>query len=253
MKYEEWHLNTQRIGQRVLVFDSVDSTNTLAAALAADPGHAGTVVLADEQTAGRGQRGNRWHCPPGAGVLMSVLLFPPPELRRPSILTAWAAVAVCETIRNVTGRRATIKWPNDVLIGGRKVCGILIEQAQGTVAGIGLNVNQSAQSLDEAGLPAAGSLRLFTEDPLDRWAVARQLIYQLDQEYDRLCDGQLGTLEAAWKEGLGLLGKPVRVEGIDQSYLGWLQEINWEHLELESAEGKRLLLRPEMVRHIDAL
>src|SRR5206468_7692987 len=85
------------------------------------------VVLAREQTAGRGQHGRAWQAPAGSSVLLSVLLCPPPALRRPALLTAWAAVSVCETILQLTGLQAKIKWPNDVLIRGRKVCGILIE------------------------------------------------------------------------------------------------------------------------------
>jgi BirA family biotin operon repressor/biotin-[acetyl-CoA-carboxylase] ligase len=250
---DEWHLNTQRIGRRVLMFDRVNSTNTLAAELAADTANGGTVLLANEQTAGRGQRGNRWECPPGAGVLMSLHLFPPPELRRPPILTAWAAVAVCETIRHVTGRQARIKWPNDVLVGDRKVCGILIEQTRGTVAGIGLNVNQTAESLAEAGLPSAGSLCLFTNATLDRWDIARRLIESLDQAYDRLCRGDLGSLEAGWRERLDLQSRPIRVEGIEQTYLGRLRVLSWERLELELDNGETLELRPETVRHVEAL
>src|SRR5882672_4818005 len=98
---------------------------------------------------------------------MSLLLFPPPDLRRPAILTAWAAVSVCETIRRATDLDATIKWPNDVLIQGRKVCGILIEQGRGTVVGIGLNVHQTAESFAAAGLTEAGSLAVFSSRPLE--------------------------------------------------------------------------------------
>jgi BirA family biotin operon repressor/biotin-[acetyl-CoA-carboxylase] ligase len=184
---------------------------------------------------------------------MSVLLFPPPELRRPPILTAWASVAVCETIRHVIGRQARIKWPNDVLVGDRKVCGILIEQTRGTVAGIGLNVNQTAKSLAEAGLPSAGSLCLFTNDTLDRWDIARRLIESLDQAYDRLCRGDLGSLEAGWRERIDLQSRPVRVEGIEQTHLGRLRVLSWERLELELDNGETLELRPETVRHVEAL
>ena len=126
---EEWQLQTQRLGRRVLVYDCLESTNTLAATLADDRANDGVVILAEEQRAGRGQQGRSWHCPAGAGVLVSVLLFPPTALRRPALLTAWAAVSVCETIRLGTGVQARIKWPNDVLLRGRKVCGILIEQS----------------------------------------------------------------------------------------------------------------------------
>src|SRR5438067_12909802 len=93
----EWTLPTRHVGRRVLVYDRVDSTNAVAAVLAADPGWDEVVVLAREQTAGRGQHRRTWDCPPGRGVLLSVLLFPPPTLRRPVVLTAWAAVAVAET------------------------------------------------------------------------------------------------------------------------------------------------------------
>src|SRR5713101_829618 len=196
---EEWQFPTARLGHRVLVFERLDSTNRLAASLADDPRNEGLVILADEQTAGRGQHGRHWDCPAGAGVLLSVLLFPAPPLRRPAVLTAWAAVSVCEAIRRATGLQAKIKWPNDILIRGRKVCGILIEQARGTVVGIGLNVNQSAESLTAAGLIQAASLSILVGRTLDTRQMAQLLIRQLDDEYEPLCQGDRTTLEACWK------------------------------------------------------
>src|SRR5437762_827362 len=89
---------TRHLGQRILVFPQVESTNALAVSLASDPSQHGVVLLADEQTAGRGQHGRTWLAPPRSSVLMSVLLFPPPALRRPALLVAWAAVSVCEAI-----------------------------------------------------------------------------------------------------------------------------------------------------------
>jgi BirA family biotin operon repressor/biotin-[acetyl-CoA-carboxylase] ligase len=239
-----------------LVFDRVDSTNTLAAQLAADPANAGTVILADEQLAGRGQHGRSWVCPPGAGVLLSVLLFPPPELRRPVVLTSWAAVAVCETVRELTGLEARIKWPNDVLLKDRKVCGILIEQGKGTVVGIGLNVNQSAESFAAAGLTLAGSLALFTQHPLDRSEATRRLIECLDREYDLLCQGHLDQLEETWRRYTGLVGRQVMVRSLDRTYLGCLRELSWGSLELQLPEDNRLGLNtlrlpPETVKHVE--
>src|SRR5260370_39859149 len=96
---EEWHLETKRLGRRVLLFDRVDSTNTQATALDHDAANDGVVLIAGEQTVGRGQHGRSWQCQAGAGVLLSALVFPPPQLRRPVILAAWAANAVCRTIR----------------------------------------------------------------------------------------------------------------------------------------------------------
>jgi BirA family biotin operon repressor/biotin-[acetyl-CoA-carboxylase] ligase len=246
---EEWQLPTRRLGRRVLLFDRVDSTNTQAAALAHARANDGLILLADEQTAGRGQHGRSWQSPSGVGVLMSVLLFPTPELRRPVLLAAWAASSVCETIRQCTGLQAKIKWPNDVLLRGRKVCGILIEQGQGTVVGLGLNVNHPQDYFDAAGLPQGGSLALFAGGPLDVKQVARLLIEQLDEEYDRLCQGDTATLEACWKWRIGLLDKQVVVECHDAPYRGRLREMTWERMELETGGGT-LSLRPETVRHL---
>jgi BirA family biotin operon repressor/biotin-[acetyl-CoA-carboxylase] ligase len=248
---EEWHLPTVHLGRRVLVFDTLDSTNNFAAALADNPENAGVVVLADEQSAGRGQYGRSWLCPGGTGVLMSLLLFPPLALRRPAILAAWAAVSVCETILRATGAQAKIKWPNDVLIQGRKVCGILIEQGRGIVVGIGLNVLQDAAAFTAAGLPQAASLALFSERPLDRYAIARQLIGELDEGYEALCRGDAGTLEACWKWRLGLLGKQVMAECADENHRGRLREVTFAGLELEQRDGNVLRLAPEMVRHLE--
>ncbi len=246
--HEEWHLETKHLGRRVLVFDRVDSTNTQAMALAHDPAHDGIVLIANEQTAGRGQHGRSWICQSGVGVLLS-----PPALRRPVILAAWAANAVCETIRQTTGLQAKIKWPNDVLIRGRKVCGILIEQARGTVVGIGLNVNQTSESLAQADLPQAGSLALFAGTSLNCADIARTLIFQLDEEYERLCQGDLAALESCWKWRTGLLGRQVIVECQDGMYHGRLRELAWEGLELEVEDGETQQFQPEAVKHITRL
>jgi BirA family biotin operon repressor/biotin-[acetyl-CoA-carboxylase] ligase len=247
----EWHLPSRRLGRRVLVFDQLESTNSHAAALAADPGNDGLIVLAREQTAGRGQHGRSWQCPAGAGVLTSVLLFPPPPLRRPALLTAWAAVSVCETIRQAANVQAKIKWPNDVLIRGRKVCGILIEQGQGTVVGIGLNVSQNAEAFARAGLPVAGSLACFTNVPLDCTEVFRTLVGQLDEGYESLCQGDWAALEAGWKWRLGLLGKQVTAECLDGVRVGRLCDLTFERLELELPGGQRFRAAPESVRHLE--
>jgi BirA family biotin operon repressor/biotin-[acetyl-CoA-carboxylase] ligase len=248
--HEEWQLPTQRLGRRVLVYERLDSTNSLAASLADDSANDGLAILTDEQTAGRGQHGRRWQCPPGSGVLLSLLLFPPPALRRPALLTAWAAVSVCETILQATGLQARIKWPNDVLIRGRKVCGILIEQGQGTVAGIGLNLNQSSGDFEQAGLPEASSLAVFTGKMLDSRQVARSLLHQLDEEYDRMCQGDVTTLEACWKWRVGLLGKPVQAECHNGVHRGRLVEMAFDGIVLLGEESQPIPLRPESVRQL---
>jgi BirA family biotin operon repressor/biotin-[acetyl-CoA-carboxylase] ligase len=247
---EEWRLDTRRIGRRVLVFDRLDSTNTLAASLADDPGNDGLVVLAEQQSAGRGQHGRSWQSPPGSSVLLSALVFPPPHLRRPAVVTAWAAVSVCEAVRQAAGVQAKIKWPNDVLIRGRKVCGILAEQGRGTVVGVGLNVNQSAADFEGAGLPQATSLALAAGRALDCRGVARLLIRLLDEEYDGLVQGDLARLEACWKWRTGLLGKQVVAECHDGPVRGRLVEMAFDGLRITAPEGDARLLVPEAVRHL---
>jgi BirA family transcriptional regulator, biotin operon repressor / biotin---[acetyl-CoA-carboxylase] ligase len=250
---EIWNLDTRRLGRSVQFFSQLNSTNNYAASLADDPANDGVAVLADEQTAGRGQHGRTWTAAPRASVLLSLLLFPPPALRRPAILTAWAAVSVCETVRRVIGLEAQIKWPNDVLLKGRKVCGILIEQGRGTVAGIGLNVRQTAEDFAAADLPFATSLGQHTSVALDTRAVASTLLDVLDEGYARLCDGNLTTLEAQWKGHLGLLGKDVRVECLDGEQRGRLLEIAFEGLVLRQPSGGEIVLPPECVLHLYAV
>jgi BirA family biotin operon repressor/biotin-[acetyl-CoA-carboxylase] ligase len=230
-----------------LIFDEADSTNTQAVRFGDDPSHHGLVLLADVQTGGRGQYGRTWLCPPRSGVLMSVLLFPPPGLRRPALLTAWAAVSVCETLGNLS---ATIKWPNDVLVQGRKVCGILIEcgaSAGGAfrvVAGIGLNLNQTANDFTSAGLHEAGSLLMFTGEPHDRDKVARRLLTHLQSHYQRLLLGETEYLHDCWQSRLGLMGQRVTVESFEGFKHGRLLTLTWDEVVLDGEDGDGLTRLP---------
>jgi BirA family biotin operon repressor/biotin-[acetyl-CoA-carboxylase] ligase len=193
--------------------------------------------------------------PPRSSVLLSVLLFPPGEVCRPVVLTSWAAVAVCELVRRVTGIQPRIKWPNDVLVRDKKVCGILIEQSQqgavlATVAGIGLNVAQTEEELAAAGLPLATSLRALGASQRDTYLVARELLAQLDEEYDRLCQGEWGTLEVRWKACLGLLGKDVMAEQAGGVRRGRLLEVTFAAIVLDQGGGP-LVLAPETIQHLE--
>jgi BirA family biotin operon repressor/biotin-[acetyl-CoA-carboxylase] ligase len=254
----EWSLPTRHVGRRVLYYDQLPSTLAVAAALAADPANDGTAVLAGEQTAGRGQYGRSWHCPPGAGVLLGVLLFPPPPARRPAVLSAWAAVGVAAAVRRLTGRAARVKWPNDVLIRGQKVCGILIESAAGrvptAVVGVGLNVTQSAASFATAGLPAATSLAASSGRSFDTQDVARVVLEELDRAYGLILDGELETLEARWVRQVGLLDRSVVAETADgTSHCGRLRMLTFAGIELEAATGAVVRLAPEAVRQLSAV
>jgi BirA family biotin operon repressor/biotin-[acetyl-CoA-carboxylase] ligase len=247
----------RHIGRRHIHFDATDSTNSRAAELAHDPANAGVVVTAGLQTRGRGQHGRVWESPPGVNVLLSALLFSPPALRRPVVLTAFAAVVVGETILQVTGKQTRIKWPNDVLLDGKKVCGILIEggvcaadRNPHFVVGIGLNVNQSADDFARLALPDATSLSIAVGQRLDVNGITQLLVRNLDAEYDRLLAGDLSALEACWQWRLGLEGRPVTVELMDASEVrGRLTEVGFSGLAVETSGGVRPLV-PEEVRHI---
>lgn len=238
------------IGRVVRHFQFVDSTNSCAAALGDDPANHGAVVLADEQSAGRGQFGRRWQAPANTSVLMSIVLLPPPELRRPALLTAWAANAVCATVARLTDRPPLIKWPNDIQLNGRKICGILIEQGKAIVVGIGMNIAQADEDFERAGLPGAGSLRSITGYAFLPNAVSDMLIHQLDQDYDALVQGDVGTLEACWQERLGLLHKQVLAQDNDGNrYRGRVCELGFDAVVLENG-GTLSRLVPEAIRSL---
>jgi BirA family biotin operon repressor/biotin-[acetyl-CoA-carboxylase] ligase len=252
---DEWHLPTRHVGRRVLVYEQTDSTNARALQLADELANDGLIVLAREQTAGRGQHGRSWLCPTGSSVLMSVLLFPEGACRRPPLLVAWAAVSVCKLIERVAGLQARIKWPNDVLVDGRKVCGILIEQQSragvlATIAGIGLNVMQSQRDFADTDLREATSLHAAAGRSYDVGDIARSLITVLDKEYHALCEGALKPLETRWKHHLELLGKTVVAETSTGDLVGKLLGLSFDAIELQTHTGERRVLQPETVRHL---
>lgn len=252
-----WTLVMRHLGWEVRVFNELDSTNSHALTLASDPKLHGLVILARSQSAGRGQYGRNWIAPPDSSVLMSLLMFPPPALRRPVVMIAWAAVAVCEVIDQLTGLRAEIKWPNDILVQGKKVCGFLIEQRTtgieaaplATVVGIGLNVAQPADTFAVAGLPEAASLASLTGKIHTVDDVARAILNRMDTEYERLLTGNLSHLESLWQWRLGLVGNPVAIESADGQIHGHLLDVGFSGLTVKTEETVVRLL-PETVRQL---
>jgi BirA family transcriptional regulator, biotin operon repressor / biotin---[acetyl-CoA-carboxylase] ligase len=211
----------------------------------------GTVVMADEQIAGRGQFGRSWQAPPGTAIQLSLTIDPPAEFRRPVILTAWVAVAVAETIHQFAEIHPRIKWPNDVLLRDCKVAGILIEQKTLTVVGVGMNVNQSAAQFAAAGLPDAGSLASICGKRFDREEIARRLVLNLDAQYSGLLESGGSSLEARWAELVGLVHHPVTAERRDGSLVhGRVLELNFDRVLLKDDAGKIIELVPEAVRHL---
>ena len=196
------------VGREVVVFGETDSTNDLAAQAGRDGVAEGIVFFAESQRAGRGRLGRRWVSPPGRNLLFSVLLRPAtvPAERWPE-LTFCAALAVAETAERFTGQAARVKWPNDVLVSGRKVAGVLLEahhaQAPGfVVVGIGLNVLQGTEDFPPELRERAGSLAMFgSVDGLYRREVAAFLLARLNEHYAHWPGGFASIRQACARRG----------------------------------------------------
>jgi BirA family biotin operon repressor/biotin-[acetyl-CoA-carboxylase] ligase len=150
----------------------------------------GAIAVTEEQTEGRGRLGRSWHAPPRTSVLVSVLLRPPVEPARLPELSLVAGGAVAEAIADVTGLQPAIKFPNDVLVGGRKVAGILAESSEGRVVlGIGVNVNQTREQLPADAQTEPTSLHVEIGEPVDRAALLVAILARLETAYDRWVTG----------------------------------------------------------------
>ena len=145
----------------------------------------GAVAVAEEQTEGRGRLGRRWEAPAGTSVLASVLLRPPVPPDRLPELSLVAGESVADAVAALTGLEPAIRFPNDVLIGGRKVAGILAEASEGTVVlGIGVNVDQAADELPRESRTPATSLRIETGGEIDRAELLATILERLELRYD---------------------------------------------------------------------
>ncbi len=207
------------VGRVVHVLRSVDSTNATAGQMARQGSREGTVIVAEEQTQGRGRNGRSFLSPPG-GIYISVILrpkIPPPAAGR---LTLAAAVAVCQALEDVADVRAQIKWPNDILLPGGKVSGILLELAgredrvDFVVVGVGVNVLTAPEGV------GAISLRQAAGREVRRAEVVQAVVRHLDQTYVAFRDGAWPDLLARWKRRAVTLGQTVRVRTFGEVVAG---------------------------------
>ncbi len=210
------NLDVRVIGRDLRWHDTLPSTNGLAMHLAETGAPEGTVVIAEEQSAGRGRRGREWVSPRG-GIWLSVILRPGFETSHVPLIALAASVAAARAIRESTGLQAGVKWPNDVLVGGAKAVGILAETGPGAawvVVGIGINVNVPRALLPADARYPATSLAERAGSPVDRVRLTRTLLGELDKAYAML--GTEGGAAAVLRDWRGLsetLGQMVRVEG----------------------------------------
>jgi BirA family transcriptional regulator, biotin operon repressor / biotin---[acetyl-CoA-carboxylase] ligase len=150
----------------------------------------GAVAVAEEQTEGRGRLGRTWHAPAGTSVLVSVLLRPAVEPPRLPELSLVAGGAVAEAIAQVTGIDPAIKFPNDVLVGGKKVAGVLAESSEGRVVlGVGVNVNQTVDELPRDTQTEPTSLRIEAGERIDRAPLLAEILLRLERDYERWVSG----------------------------------------------------------------
>ncbi len=185
------HLSGCTLGSHLLCLDTVDSTNTECKRQAMEGAPHGLAVLSEEQSGGRGRRGRTFQSPRGCGLYLSVLLRPNLSLAEVNDFTTWTAVAVCDGIEAACGVRPQIKWTNDLILGGKKLCGILTElglesethSLQYLVTGIGVNVNHTPEDFDEEVRSIATSLSMSLGKPVRRSALAVEIIRAMDKMY----------------------------------------------------------------------
>lgn len=214
---------TDRVGRTLVCLEEVDSTNLRARQLAAEGAADGTVVVADRQTAGRGRLGRSFQSPGGRGIYLTALLRPalPPE--RLSPVTAMAGVAACRAVERICGASPGLKWPNDPVLEGKKLCGILTElslegetgRVQDLVLGIGINVSQRPEDFTPEVREIATSLAQALGRPVSRPALAAEVIRELDRLYAALTAGEIAPYLEEYRRRCVNLGRTVRLLGPD--------------------------------------
>ncbi|MFH1190504.1 MAG: biotin--[acetyl-CoA-carboxylase] ligase [Candidatus Omnitrophota bacterium] len=221
----KWNLGTKRIGKEVISYRKVDSTNDAAYELAEHGIAEGAVVFAEEQARGKGRHGRTWQSPPGAGIYMSCVLRPEMAPNEIPKITLIAAVATARAIREFSGADAKIKWPNDIVINGRKVCGILTEmkaeqdRIDFIILGIGINVNAKAKELPKGATSLKEELRSpGGADVISRVALAKKVLETIERYYNILKNKGSGSIIEEWRELSAMLGSRVRVVLHDRTF-----------------------------------
>lgn len=211
-------LGTAVVGRKVLYFDEVDSTNVRAFELGEAGAPDGTVVVADRQTAGKGRLGRRWASPGGVNFYASVLLRPPILPRQAPQLTFVSALAAACAVTEVSGLDARVKWPNDLLLHGRKVAGLLnemsaeFERIHFVVLGIGVNLNMRVEQFPPELRYPATSVVLEKGEPVSRLVFARAFCRRLDELYRRYLAEGFEPIRRGWQERCDLFGGRVQVD-----------------------------------------
>jgi len=250
-------LGTELVGREILSLAEVDSTNLRAAELAEQGAAEGTVVIAESQSRGKGRLGRRWASPPGVNLYLSVVLRPPILPWDAPQLTFLSAVAVARAIGEEPGLDPEVKWPNDLLLAGRKVAGLLNEMQAETegvhyvVLGIGVNLNMQPEQFPADLRYPATSLAIETGAPVSRADFARRLLQHLDALYREYLTEGFEPVRRAWQGYFRLVGRTVEVDCQERILGGAVVGIDDDGaLLLETAEGgtERILAGDVRVR-----
>ena len=248
----ESNRKTTWVGEEIHYFDSTDSTNTRAKRLAEDGAVHGTLVVADEQTGGRGRRGRVWESQKGVSIYMSLVLKPEIEPNHASMLTLITAMAVAGGIEKTTGLECKIKWPNDIVIHRKKVCGILTEMSTQMdyinyiVIGIGINV-QNESFPEEIG-EVATSLRIESGKKQNRAAIIEAVWEEFEKYYDiYLKTEDMQGLVGEYDQKLANMNKQVRVLDPKDPYEGTARGITPKgELIVDTWEARKLVSSGEV-------
>jgi len=239
-------LKCSRFGERIHSLERIDSTNTFARSLAADGAAEGTVVVAEEQTAGKGRQGRRWLANRGENLTFSLILRPSILPNFINLLPLGVAVAVAHGLQHATSLPVYCKWPNDLLLRGKKVAGILMEGVYGrgeldfVVVGIGINVNQVTFPVEVN--PRATSLALHLEAPVNRIALLRSVLESLEEEYDAMSSAGFQNILPAWLELAPMIGTRISADMQGTTVTGMVSGVTPEGaLVLHTEAGDRTL------------
>lgn len=225
-------LKTKIVGSTVVIYERTTSTMDIAKKIARTGFKNGTVIFSEEQTSGRGRSGHSWSCPKYKGLLFTLMLTHTIQHDHLCLLTGTMAISVTETIRETLQLPAEIKWPNDILIGGKKIGGVLVEVERGFkkqsifLIGIGLNVNVTEKELPKQTRLPATSLAIENKGFIDRVLLAKALLQNIDKWYSILRGEYFRYIAERWKELCVTIGERLTIAECDTEYTGKVIDIS---------------------------
>ncbi|WP_199425919.1 biotin--[acetyl-CoA-carboxylase] ligase [Thermaerobacillus caldiproteolyticus] len=237
-------LKTETLGRYIHFEEEVTSTQTIAQKLAYEGAREGTLVVAEQQIAGRGRMARNWFSPKGTGIWMSLILRPPIPPQKAPQLTLLTAVAIAQAIQDVTGLVPDIKWPNDILINGKKCVGILTElQAEpdrihSVIIGMGINVNQTVEQFPEDIRAIATSLAIEKGEKIKRAELIQEILFKIEMLYRQYLQHGFRPIKLLWEGYAISIGKEITARTLSGTLRGMALGITDEGvLMLEDADG----------------